>query len=165
MKQRFIKGQKQMPLPANHPFGRRDNSYDIFIHFDGGCSPNPGNKYGSYEIVFRGKSECRVERMNLGWGTNNEAEFEILIAALQWLDQKFTPDYDRKKFFIVMRTDSTIVRNRIGRKNKISNKPAWKERSKAMFELAEIAKKTLLTFGGFEIDWNRRDANVARFGH
>ena len=58
----------------------------LTIRFDGGCRPtNPGNKYGSYEISLNGRQLSLVSRMELGHGTNNEAEFQILNRALGWV--------------------------------------------------------------------------------
>ena len=57
----------------------------IEIHFDGGCRPtNPGNTYGSFEVQLNHKQVFKASRIELGWGTNNEAEYRALIEALKW---------------------------------------------------------------------------------
>src|ERR1022692_2932055 len=91
----------------------------IELFFDGGCSPNPGEKYGSYEVIIDGKRKHLEPRLSLGYGTNNEAEFEILIIALKrianYLERKGVA---KNLVEIVMVTDSTIVANRISGRNK-----------------------------------------------
>jgi ribonuclease HI len=91
----------------------------IDLCFDGGCSPNPGEKYGSYEVIVDGKPKHIESRLSLGHGTNNEAEFEILIVALErivnYVERRKA---DKKEVEISMLTDSTIVANRISGKNK-----------------------------------------------
>src|ERR1017187_2979042 len=96
----------------------------IAIHFDGGCQPtNPGNKYGSYEVLLDGVSVKTISEHPLGWGTNNEAEFEILIMALEWgfgslKDWGFDPQDYRLELF----SDSTILVNRLNGRNHTDRK-------------------------------------------
>lgn len=49
------------------------------LYFDGGCSPNPGNMEMAV-ISHDGSVAAHVD--NLGWGTNNEAEWWGLINAV-----------------------------------------------------------------------------------
>src|SRR5229473_116291 len=94
----------------------------IKLYFDGGCSPNPGGKYGSFEVVFQSRSVL-LQRLHLGYGTNNEAEFETLeaalIALLGFLDGN---DLAAGDYAIEIFTDSTIVRDRMMGKNIIFRK-------------------------------------------
>src|ERR1051325_1066191 len=91
----------------------------IELYFDGGCSPNPGEKYGSYEVVIDGNPKHKEPRLALGYGTNNEAEFEILIVALERLANYIERrKANNKEVEISLFTDSTIVANRISGKNK-----------------------------------------------
>ena len=54
----------------------------VEIYFDGGCLGNPGQKYGSFQIKLDGKEIIKRSRVNFGFGTNNEAEFNALKLAL-----------------------------------------------------------------------------------
>ncbi len=56
--------------------------YAVTVRFDGGCLGNPGRKYGSYRIEDDWVVIAQESRFELGFGTNNEAEFESLIRAL-----------------------------------------------------------------------------------
>lgn len=135
----------------------------IEIHFDGGCRPtNPGNKYGSFEVQLDKKQVCLVSRMELGWGTSNEAEFDILIEALRWTFKQlclggFSPSLYEIRLF----TDSTIVANRI--KNR--NCQGKSEPAKRMGNLTRQCLAKLGVFGLWSIQWNGRASNVERFGH
>jgi hypothetical protein len=54
----------------------------VEIFFDGGCLGNPGQKYGSFQVLFDGKQVVGRNRVEFGHGTNNEAEFNSLKLAL-----------------------------------------------------------------------------------
>ena len=59
-------------------------SPDYVLVFDGGSKGNPGQGYGSYAIIRAQDRAQRVERLDFGDGyTNNEAEYDSLIAGLQ----------------------------------------------------------------------------------
>jgi ribonuclease HI len=157
----------------------------IELIFDGGCSPNPGEKYGSYEVLIDGQRKHFEPRLSLGHGTNNEAEFEILIVALEriadYLKRRGT---DKKTVEIEMSTDSTIVANRISGKNRkgvfglklaqdstsflgpVEEKlSAKRQAERRMAALAQKCLNVLAEFKSYQIQWIPRDKNVERFGH
>jgi ribonuclease HI len=135
----------------------------IEIHFDGGCRPtNPGNKYGSFEVRLDQKQVCLISRMELGFGTNNEAEFEILIEALKWtVRELFKGGYAPSHYCLEMFTDSTIVEGRL----KKQNCGGKGEAAQRMGKLAGQCLAHLTLFKRWSIHWRQRDNNVARFGH
>jgi ribonuclease HI len=138
----------------------------IKIYFDGGCSPNPGNKYGSHEVLIEGGWRFKADREAFGHGTNNEAEFNALQSAINKISKAAAAGFiEPKNHCVMIETDSVIVRNRLMGKNKIHKKLEWRTASERMFNLAEAALKTLREFSYFEVIWKRRDSNVARFGH
>lgn len=137
----------------------------ISIYFDGGCSPNPGNKYGSYEVVLGDYPICRKSRVEFGHGTNNEAEFNALEAALQDLRRwSVITGFDLSVMKVRVQTDSRILCNRM-KNNRIHKKLKWREASLRMFNLAENVLKYALLFESFEVYWKPREHNVERFGH
>ena len=136
---------------------------EIQINFDGGCRPtNPGKKYGSFDVVLNGCQVVKVSRMELGYGTNNEAEFETLIEALRWVTRQLSVGgFDPRGYVISMFTDSTIVANRINVKNtSLKGQPA-----KRMAALTKTCLSYLVMFDDWTIEWNPRESNVERFGH
>jgi ribonuclease HI len=134
------------------------------VHFDGGCLRNPGQKYGSFELTINGMPSTKKVGLQFGFGTNNEAEFQALEAGLIELNRLCLADgLERAGFAVKIKTDSTIVRNRIGGPNRIFKK--YPESSRRMFDLADRCRKLLAPFGRFEIAWEPRESNVSRFGH
>lgn len=135
----------------------------ISIYFDGGCRPtNPGNKYGSYEVMLNDTSVKIVNEAPLGWGTNNEAEFEILIASLDWTVGTLRDwSYPLIRYRIELFTDSTIVRNRLQGRNKTRKS----EPQQRMFTRTEACLGLIRQFNSFSVEWQPRERNVERFGH
>ena len=136
---------------------------EITIRFDGGCRPtNPGNKYGSYRVEFLGRLLRHSSQFELGWGTNNEAEFEALLEALKWVrDTLANEGYNAADFSVRLLTDSTILMNRINGRNR-ANKSEPQQR---MFRLSAACLDYLKPFAGFLVHWRSRHENVVVFGH
>lgn len=148
----------------------------LTIHFDGGCNPNPGEMYGSYSIQINGFEAHKESRLPLGRGTNNEAEFKTLIAAIQktcvFVEQS---RMDKSDITVDIVTDSKIVMNRVSGRRR--NTPGMLRRyeeqygkkavesAQRMQALAEQCIKPLILFHAYEIRWAPREHNVNRFGH
>jgi len=154
------------PELLNPPQKSNPPKWTIRIWFDGGCSPNPGNKYGSYEVEAYEELVLSKVRFGLGHGTNNEAEFEALEAALMatiaYLSVIHTPTPENR---VVIFTDSMILRNRLMGKNRIFKKAKHAESSGRMYRKAARILELLAVFHSFEVIWRNRETNVARFGH
>jgi ribonuclease HI len=135
----------------------------VEVFFDGGCLGNPGQKYGSFQIKLDGREILKRNRVNFGFGTNNEAEFNALKLALDeaagWFQSKAV---NLKSLSLLVETDSTIVRNRLMVKNVIFKKYPSSQR---MFALAGECLGIMNQFGKFEVLWKGRANNVKRFGH
>jgi ribonuclease HI len=136
----------------------------ITIQFDGGCRPtNPGNKYGSYVVLFNGRQVAFVSRLELGLGTSNEAEFQILERALAWTVDAIKDSGNSPSVFSVeLFSDSRIVINRL-----LGNKKG-KDKKEAQIRMKQCAAKCLeylIRFKSFDATWESRWSNVARFGH
>jgi len=135
----------------------------IRIYFDGGCRPtNPGNKYGSFEVLLNNAIVKRELQRELGIGTNNEAEWEILIEALRWtIDNLAGAGLDPGRYRAELFTDSTIVANRLRGKNRTRKTDAQQR----MHALCEQCTFHLRRFAAFGVVWHRREHNMSRFGH
>jgi ribonuclease HI len=127
----------------------------INIYFDGGAGPtNPGNAYGSYEVQSSAPElNHKVSRIQFGHGSNNQAEYLSLIAALKWLRHQTNGEVYRLEIF----TDSMLVRNQVARK--------WKSKCVHIKELRDEVLELLSPYKHWEIKWRGRIENVARFGH
>lgn len=132
----------------------------IEIHFDGGCKPtNPGNKYGSFEVQLDGVVVFKAQRIALGWGTNNEAEYDILLEALkQTVNNLYVAGLEPLNYEVQMFTDAMIVARRIESRN-IGKGDA------RMRQLAVQCLTRLKQFKRWRITWRGRQANVDRFDH
>lgn len=138
--------------------------YALIIKFDGGCRPtNPGNKYGSYQVELPSGEIVHAEsRFELGWGTNNEAEFEALRQALNWtLTNLKLEGFEPITYALEIHTDSTILKNRIDGKYALCKT----EPQQRMAKLSASCNEYLKHFGAFRVVWEKRDSNVATFGH
>jgi len=135
----------------------------VEVFFDGGCLGNPGQKYGSFQVLFDGKQIAARSRVDFGHGTNNEAEFNSLKLALDevagWFQSRAI---DLQALSLVIETDSTIVRNRLVVKNVIFKKYPSSQR---MFALANECLEIMKRFGKSDVVWKARANNVERFGH
>lgn len=126
------------------------------ITFDGGARPtNPGNGYGSWNIVLDGKdfaSQAEVEHgPNL---TNNQAEYLTLIHALNYLVA--THGYTKTIRLDIWSDSKLVVNQLIG---------VWKCKHPNMIELRDRALETIIWFGCWDIRWHSRVESVALFGH
>jgi len=157
-----VKTASPMAIPAASP-AVSSAVRRVEIFFDGGCLGNPGKKYGSFQVKVDGKEVLKRSRVNFGFGTNNEAEFNALKLGLDeavvWLHAK---SIDLKSLALAIETDSTIVRNRLVVKNVIFKKYPSSER---MFALASECLAVMRQFGSFQVTWKGRAKNVERFGH
>lgn len=134
------------------------------VYFDGGCSPNPGHKYGSFEVWFYARLVASNYQFHLGYGTNNEAEWEALGLALDAIEKWVELDGDAVAHYALhVETDSKILWYRLTKKNRVHKK--WAESSGRMFAYASAVLERLRRFHSFTVEWKQRDANVARFGH
>ena len=135
----------------------------VEIFFDGGCLGNPGQKYGSFQVKFNGKEIRQRLRVDFGFGTNNEAEFNALKLALDEAQSWFQANgIELNTLSLVVETDSTILRNRLVVKNVIFKKHPSSQR---MFALANECLAIMRKFGEFDVLWKGRAHNVERFGH
>lgn len=124
----------------------------IKIYFDGGCIPNPGRGYGSYEVVSE-KFKHRVSRVDFGDNlTNNIAEYMAMIAALKWLRH-----HAETSDSILLFTDSQLLRKQMLGQYRCKV-PHLKE------QLIE-ARHLLRHYQEWKIEWRQRLHNVNQFGH
>jgi ribonuclease HI len=136
---------------------------ELEVRFDGGCAPtNPGMKYGSYSVRFKGKIVLRVLRSQFGRGTSNEAEFDALALALK--DTISSLEHEGREpseFSVSIFSDSTILVHRISGRNKKGKTEA----SNRMARYADICRNMLSRFLESRIKWEPRHKNVLEFGH
>lgn len=105
----------------------------------------------------------KASRVEFGYGTSNEAEWVTLIAALRWTHASLVDyGFDTARHDLELFTDSSIVEVRISGK--------WRSRCPnesniRMGKLCEAAMEVAGKFKSVKVTWNKRTANVKRFGH
>lgn len=134
---------------------RNDAEYTII--FDGGSRGNPGDGYGSYEL--RARAERRIERLTFGKNvTNNEAEYQTLIASLHdVLARLAASGMDPKTITLAVRGDSQLVIFQVTGK--------WKVKTPHIRPLHAEATALLARFKRADVQWQPRAMSVRTLGH
>src|ERR671932_2006479 len=92
------------PAPANQD-AVGEPLLRITLVFDGGSIGNPGRGYGSYQLTVRDKPE-QPKRLEFGEQyTNNEAEYDTLLQALETIVRRAK---DPRRVHLDIRGDSQL---------------------------------------------------------
>jgi ribonuclease HI len=132
---------------------------DYLVVFDGGSKGNPGLGYGSYAITRARDGAQRLERLKFGDGyTNNEAEYDTLIAALRDLISCIEEaGRQPQEFSVEVRGDSALVIYQLQGK--------WKVREPRMQDRRDKCFRLLRRFGSVELKTQPREESVRTLGH
>ena len=147
--------------PSAHPATPSElpGSADITIVFDGGSQGNPGPGYGSYALMRAGDGS--QDRVRLDFGrtmTNNEAEYETLIAALQGLSERAEAAGESiSDLCIEVRGDSALVIHQV--------EGAWQTKDDRMRLLRDRARSLLRRFKAHRLVLQGREESVRVLGH
>lgn len=140
------------PLPGQAP------EQPIAIIFDGGSKGNPGQGYGSYTLRWPGAQQ-QIVRLRFGdRATNNEAEYDTLIAALEAVlkrlqDNGAAPATAK----LDIRGDSLLVVNQVQGK--------WQCKEERLQARRDQARKLLQRFGSWQLTHHDRENSVRALGH
>lgn len=140
------------PLPGQAP------EQPIIVIFDGGSKGNPGRGYGSYALRWPGQSQQVVQLRFGDKVTNNEAEYDTLIAALEailqrLLDAKADPGTARVEIW----GDSLLVVNQA--------KGQWDAKEPRLAMRRDRVRELLARFGRWELAHHGRENSVRTLGH
>lgn len=140
------------PLPGQAP------EQPIKIVFDGGSKGNPGRGYGSYALDWPGHPR-QVVRLQFGnQVTNNEAEYDTLIAALEAVVKRLREmGADPKGASVEIWGDSQLVINQVNGEWQV-NKPELQLRR-------DRVRALLKQLGPSRLQYHGRDNNVDILGH
>lgn len=143
-----------MPSGLDNP-----HSPDYILVFDGGSKGNPGQGYGSYAIIRVRDGAQRLERLQFGTEyTNNEAEYDALIAALQDLVERIKEaGRQPQEFALEVRGDSALVINQL--------QGTWKAKDPRMRERRNRCLHLLARFAAVELKAQPREESVRVLGH
>jgi ribonuclease HI len=120
----------------------------LTIFTDGGSRGNPGPAGIGVSALDEQENEVYSFQDTIGTATNNEAEYQAFLAALEWLT---TQDLNSTSL-ITFKLDSKLVVEQLNRN--------WKVKEPRMRKLAEQAWKQLKTLSSpFKIIHVRREYN------
>ena len=146
-------------LEAISPYSQPVSGPDYLLVFDGGSKGNPGFGYGSYAITRVQDGAQRLERLTFGEGyTNNEAEYDSLIAALEDLLETIqNAGRQPQEFALEIRGDSALVLKQL--------QGQWQAKEARMVRRREQCLRLLRRFGQIEFKAQPREAIVRVLGH
>jgi ribonuclease HI len=140
------------PLPGHAP------ERPIEIIFDGGSRGNPGFGYGSYALRWPGRAEQIVQLKFGQQVTNNEAEYDTLIAALEaTLKRLYDAKADPQTARLLVRGDSLLVLNQV--------KGEWKCKEPRLRPRMTHVRQLLGNFKEAKLIHHKRDKSVEILGH
>lgn len=149
----------QSPLPLQATPAEFQGLADFTIVFDGGSQGNPGPGYGSYALTPAGDGKHNLVRLDFGRTmTNNEAEYETLIAALQGLAERVEAvGGSASDLSIEIRGDSALVVHQV--------EGTWKTKDDRMRLLRNRVRDLLRRFKAHRLVLQGREASVRVLGH
>lgn len=149
----------QSSLPLQFTSTELDGPADYTIVFDGGSQGNPGPGYGSYALTRASDGKQDLVRLDFGrMMTNNEAEYEALIAGLQGLAERIeTAGRSPRDFSVEVRGDSALVIHQV--------EGTWKTKDDRMRLLRNRCRELLRSFKGHRLVLHGREESVRVLGH
>ncbi|HET9493590.1 MAG TPA: cupin domain-containing protein [Chloroflexia bacterium] len=131
---------------------------ELSVAFDGGSRGNPGQGYGSYLVQSPGRKPV-VKRVEFGDNyTNNQAEYDSLIAALEYIiDRLNATGRTPEQVALDIKSDSDLVVNQLQGTYKVKE-GGLKPRHARALELLD-------QFGAWMIAWHPREESVRLLGH
>jgi len=132
---------------------------DYTLIFDGGSQGNPGPGYGSYALVREHDGKRSLVRLDFGRSmTNNEAEYEALMAGLQGLIERIeAAGRSPGDFTVEVRGDSALVVHQV--------EGTWKTKDDRMQLLCHRVRELLARFKAHRLVLQGREETVLVLGH
>jgi ribonuclease HI len=141
-----------------HPVPGQGPEQPIVVIFDGGSRGNPGRGYGSYALRWPGQPEQIVQLQFGDHVTNNEAEYDTLIAALEAILKRLADLHaSAQSVTINIFGDSLLVINQVT--------GAWDCKDARMRTRRDQARRLLAAFGHTTLTHHSRDKSVEILGH
>ncbi len=138
--------------PGNAPLEQ------IGIVFDGGSRGNPGQGYGSFALDWPGAPRELVQLTFGNQATNNEAEYDTLIAALEAVRDRLEEEgIDSGLASLTIRGDSLLVCQQV--------LGEWKCKEPRLRARLKKVKALLSTFGNADLGHHPREKSVEILGH
>lgn len=149
----------QTVLPFSAASDEMKGNPDYILVFDGGSQGNPGPGYGSYALARTSDGKQDVVRLDFGRSmTNNEAEYETLIAGLEGLIARIEAAGESPASAAVeVRGDSALVIRQV--------RGEWKTKDDRMRMLRNRVRELLARFKAHRLVLQGREQSVRALGH
>ena len=136
-----------------------DKPTDYQILFDGGSRGNPGPAYGSYALTRVADGKREIVRLSFDRPmTNNEAEYETIIAALSDLIRRIERAHRSPgQFTVTIEGDSQLVIRQVS--------GTWKARDERMRAYRDQVRALLSRFREYRLRQRPRREIVRVLGH
>jgi ribonuclease HI len=131
---------------------------ELNVVFDGGSRGNPGEGYGSYLVQSPGRKPV-IKRVEFGDNyTNNQAEYESLIACLQYIIERLTvTNRTSSQVALDIKSDSDLLVNQLQGNYKVKDAGVRQRHARALELLEE--------FGAWIITWHAREESARLLEH
>ena len=116
---------------------------DYIIYTDGGARGNPGPA-GAGAVIKRGGTVLKKIAKPLGKRTNNWAEYEAVIVALEEL-KKIVPESRRKETVVEVKLDSELIARQLSGVYQVKEESLFPQYIKAHNLLVKDFPKTTFT--------------------
>ncbi|MBI3955517.1 ribonuclease HI family protein [Candidatus Gottesmanbacteria bacterium] len=93
----------------------------LVVYTDGGARGNPGRAAVGIAIKTENREVLKEISRTIGVTTNNVAEYEAVVAALEWLRNNLTMKQFNNETIIQFYLDSTLVVNQLNGKFKVKD--------------------------------------------
>jgi ribonuclease HI len=152
-------GASEARNPVVFDAGQLEGQPDYVVVFDGGSLGNPGPGYGSYALIRTNDGQKRIVRLDFGGEmTNNEAEYDTLIAGLSDLIQRLTEaKRNPSEHSVEVRGDSSLAINQVS--------GVWKARDERMRTRRNQVRELLGRFAASRLVLQPRQESVRILGH
>ncbi|HIE38876.1 MAG TPA: reverse transcriptase-like protein [Anaerolineae bacterium] len=149
----------QESLPLAFTAAQLEGPADYELLFDGGSQGNPGPAYGSYRLTRTADRRSDLVRLDFQQEmTNNEAEYQTLIAALEGLIGRIeAAGRDPGGFTVEVRGDSALVFHQV--------EGTWKAKDDRMRALRNRMRELLARFKAYRLMLQGREESVRALGH
>lgn len=151
-------GQMSTVQPSAPSLQEETMKDPIQIVFDGGSRGNPGEGYGSFALDWPGYPR-EIIQLNFGdQVTNNEAEYDTLIAGLETVRERMKErQTEPGSAMLSIWGDSLLVCNQVMGK--------WKCKEPRLQVRLEKVRTLLNSFGESELNHHPRENSVEILGH
>jgi ribonuclease HI/quercetin dioxygenase-like cupin family protein len=131
---------------------------ELLVVFDGGSRGNPGQGYGSYLVQSPGRKPV-IKQVEFGGNyTNNQAEYDSLIACLQYIIERLMATNRKpEQVALDIKSDSDLLVNQLQGTYKVKDAGLRQRHAKA--------EELLAQFGEWMITWHPREESVRLLGH